>query len=113
MVVMITKGGGTNFRGIGLVEVLRKAISSIINRQLSYYIQIHDDMHGFREGIGTRTDTLKAKLLQKLIAMRETVLHAIFLNLRKSYDDLDRECCLKILAGYGVGPRKIYILRTY
>ena len=30
-VVMITKGGGNDFRGIGLVEVLWKAISGIIN----------------------------------------------------------------------------------
>ena len=31
-VVMIPKGGGTDFSGIGLVEVLWKAISIIINR---------------------------------------------------------------------------------
>ena len=33
MVVMIPNGGGTDFRGIGLVEVLWKAIYGIIKRQ--------------------------------------------------------------------------------
>ena len=33
-VVMIPNGGGTNFRGVNLVEVLWKATSTIINRRL-------------------------------------------------------------------------------
>ena len=52
-------------------------------------------------------------MLQQLIAMRDMVLHAIFLDLCKSYDALDRENCLDILAGYGVGPRTIRILRMH
>ena len=59
------------------------------------------------------TATLEANLLQQLIAMRETVLHYIFLNLRKAYDDLYRYRCMDILKGYGVGPRTLHILRTY
>ena len=45
--------------------------------------------------------------------MRETVLHSIFLDLRKAYDALDRDRCLDILAGYGVGPRTLHVLRKY
>ena len=77
------------------------------------FIQFHDTLHGFRAGRGTGTTTLKAKLLQKIIAMKETVLHAIFLDLPKAYNALDRDRCLDILVGYGVGPRTLRILRTY
>ena len=45
--------------------------------------------------------------------MRDTVLHSIFLNLRKYYDALGRYRCLDILVGYGVGPRTLHILQTY
>ena len=81
---MIPKGGGTDFRGIGLVEVLCKAISGIINLQISSSIQFHDALHGFHAGIGKGTTNLEAKLLKKLIATRETFLHFIFLDLHKA-----------------------------
>ena len=45
--------------------------------------------------------------------MKETVLHAIFLNLRKAYNALGRDRYLNILAGYIVGPRTLRILRIY
>ena len=33
--------------------------------------------------------------------------------MRKAYNDLDRDHCIDILVGYGVGPRTLNILRTY
>ena len=52
-------------------------------------------------------------MIQQLIDMRETVRHVIFIDLRKEYYSLDRECCIDILAVYGVDPRTIHILQTY
>ena len=63
-VVMIPKGGGTDFWGVGLVEVLWKAIYGIINFRLSSSIQFHDILHGFHMGRGTGTTTPKENLLQ-------------------------------------------------
>ena len=85
MVVMIPKGGDTNFRVIGLVEVLWKAISAIINRRLSSSIQFHDIMRRFHAGRVTGTSTLEAKMLRHIIVMRDRVLHGIFLNIIKAY----------------------------
>ena len=112
-VLMIPKGGGNEFRGIGLVEVLWKAISGIINCRISSYIHFHDALHGFRAGRGTGTVTLKAKPLHNLTATREEVLYSILINLRKAYDALDRDRCLDIMAGYGGGPRTLRILWIY
>ena len=70
-------------------------------------------MHGFWEGRGAGTSTLKANLIQELISMREDVLHEILLDLQKSYGALGKERCLEILDGHGVGPRTIQLLRTY
>ena len=64
-------------------------------------------------GRGTGTATIEDKLLHNIINMMETVLHSISLDLCKAYDALDRDHCLGILAGYGVGPRTLRILRTY
>ena len=59
------------------------------------------------------TATLETKLIQKLAALREEVLHRIFLDLHKAYDALDRTICLVILEGYGVGPQAFRLLRAY
>ena len=88
-VVLIPKGKG-GFRGIGLVEVTWKVVAVILHRRLTAGIKVHDALHGFREGCGTGTATLEAKLLQHLAAMREEVLYMIFLDLTKAYDALDR-----------------------
>ena len=90
-----------------------KAISGITNHRISTSIQLHNALHGFRAGRGTGTTTLEANMVQKLITMRETILHSILLDLRKAYDALDRYRCLDILAGYVVGPRMLRILQTY
>ena len=88
-VVLIPKVKGA-FRGIGLVEVTWKLMTVILHRRLTTGIQLHNVLHGFREGCGTGTATLEAKLLQQLAAMREEVLYVIFLDLTKAYDALDR-----------------------
>ena len=80
-VVLIPKGKG-DYRGIGLVEVMWKVVVVILNRRLTSSITSHDVLHGFRAGRGTGTATLEAKLLQKLVAMREEVLY-VFLYLHR------------------------------
>ena len=67
---MIPNGGGTDFKGIGLVEVPWKAIPGIINYRISSSIQFHDALHGFCAGRETGTAPPKENLLQKLIYMR-------------------------------------------
>ena len=103
-VVLIPKGK-REFRGIGLVEVTWKVVAVILHRRLTAGIKLHDALHGFREGHGTGTATLEAKLLQQLSSMREEVLYVIFLDLTKVYDALDRSRSLEILKGYRVGDR--------
>ena len=88
-------------------------VAVILNCRFNASITYHDPLHGFRAGCGTGTATLEVKLLQKVTAIREAVLHAIFLDLNKSYDALDRSRCLDILEGYGMGPRSLRLLRRY
>ena len=111
-VVLIPKGK-REFRWIGLVEVTWKVVAVILQLRLTAGIKFHNELHSFREGRGTGTASLEAKLLQQLAAMREEVLYVIFLNLTKAYDALDRSRSLEILKGYGVGDRVRRLLREY
>ena len=101
-VVLIPKGK-KEYRGVGLVEVMWKVVTEILNLRLTYSITFHDFIHGFWAGRGTSMATLEAKLLWQLAALREDVLYVIFLDLHKAYDALDRSRCLGILEVYSVG----------
>ena len=85
------------YRGIGLVEVLWKVATAILNRRLAASVTFHDFLPGFWAGRGTGTAILKKNLLQQLAALREEVLYVIFLDLHKVYDSLDRSMCMEIL----------------
>ena len=112
-VVLIPKGDGKDFRGIGLVEFVWKATTGIINWRLNSEICYHDNLHGFRTGRGTGTTILEAKMLQQPTSMKEEFLNTIFMDLQKVYDTLVRYRCIDILTGYSVGPRTLHILWTY
>ena len=62
-VVLIPKGK-TDYWGIGLVEVMWKIVTAILNFWLTASITFHNFLHGFREGRGTGTATLEDKMLQ-------------------------------------------------
>ena len=65
------------------MKVVWKAVAVIINCRFTASITYQDFLHGFWAGRGTRISTIFLKLLQKIAALREAVLHAIFLNLHK------------------------------
>ena len=67
--VLILKGVG-DYCGIGVLEVVWKAVVVIKNFRFTNSITYHESLHGFREGCGTGTATLKIKLLQQVETMR-------------------------------------------
>ena len=98
MVFLITNSCG-DLRGIGLLEVLWKRVTGLLNRNLTTDIGIHDTFHGFRSSQGTGTAFLEAKLIQQLTEMRDTVIYEIFLFPHKAYYALYRDQCLEIMEG--------------
>ena len=113
IVVLIPKGYSRDFCGVGLIEVLWKAVTGLLNRRFTLAIQFHDVLYGFWLGRGTGTANLNTKMLQHITAIREAVLYDIFLGLQKAYATLDRNRCHKIIAMYGVGPRVLSLLWMY
>ena len=111
-VVMIPKGGGY-YCVIGRVEVMWKSVAVIINCRFTASITYRKSLHRFWVGRSMGTATLEFKLLQQVAAVRELVLHVIFLDLNKSYDALYRSRFLDILGEYDIGPRALRLLQMY
>ena len=75
---------GSDYCGIGLVEVVWKAVALILNQCFTASISYQESLHGFRVGSGTGTATLEVKLLHQVTAIRDADPHTIFLDLHKS-----------------------------
>ena len=82
MVILITKGS-REFWEIGLMEVLWKMVTGILNQRFAMYIGFHGNLHGFREDWGTGTNSIESKLLQHIAAMREAFLYEIYWTPRR------------------------------
>jgi hypothetical protein len=88
--VLIPKVKSGEFRGIALLKVIYKLVSSIINRRMQVVITFDDAVHGFRPGRGTGTAILEVKLLAQLQMRSDEPLYMVFMDLEKAYEMLDR-----------------------
>ena len=109
--VLIPKGGGY-YRGIGLLEPLWKVIERVMDHQLEV-IALHDSLHGCRNGQGTGTAVIKAKLTQQLAHIEQAPFYGVFIDLKKAFDTMDRERCLIILETNGVRPNMCRLIRHF
>ena len=112
IIVLIPKNDKGDYRGIGLMEPIWKIIEGIMNRRLQA-IKLHDSLRGSVRMRGTGTATIEAKLVQQLAYVEQEPLFAVFIDLRKAFDAMDRDRCLEILKNYGVGPNILRLIRKF
>ena len=103
ILVLIPKAEQGQFRGIALLDIVYKVMSSIINRRMMDKIKLHDALHVSCRGRGTGTAIMEAKLLAQLRCRIDEPLYMVFIDLKKAFYSLDRERALRILELYGVG----------
>jgi hypothetical protein len=56
---------------------------------------------------------IEAKLTQQLAHIKQTPFYGVFIDLKKAFDAMDRECCLLILEGHGAGPNMRRLIRHF
>ena len=85
----------------------------MVNCHLKPCVELHDTLHGFREGQGTGTATLEANLEHNLARIAHNPLLQDLLEACKAYDSLERGRCLEILRGYGMGLNLACLITNY
>jgi hypothetical protein len=113
IVILIPKGGG-DYRGIGLLEPIWKCIERVIDHRLNAIeLHKHDCLHGCRDGRGTGTAIIEAKLAQQLSYLELKPFYGVFLDLRKAFNAMDWERCIFFMEGYGAGPLLVRLVHDY
>ena len=85
----------------------------VVNGRWKRCVELHDALNGFRKGGVTVTANLKAKMAQHMARLSHEPIFQVFLDDRKAYGSLGRVRCLKIMRGYGMGPKLARPLTHY
>ena len=72
------------YRGIGIVEVVWKVCTAVVNFRLKQSVTLHDSLHGFRSRRGTGTATLEANLAHQLVGISHKPLFQVLLDVQRS-----------------------------
>ena len=73
-------------------------------------MEVHDCLHGFLAGRGTCTAILEVKLAQELAQLEQEPFYGGFIDLKKAFDAMDRDRCIKILRDRGVGEKALGLI---
>jgi hypothetical protein len=111
IIILLPKRGG-GYHGIGLLEPFWKVVEKFMVAGLAP-IKFHDGLHSRLLGWGMGTAKIEAKLAQSLAWGDQCPLYQIYVDLKKTYNALDREQTLNILAAYGVGPRMLRLQKHF
>lgn len=102
-----------NYRPISLATVIAKVLDSLLNKQLTSHVQLHDNQFGFRPGLSTESAILGLKWAVRYYADRDTPIYACFLDLSKAFDLVSYNILWSKLEKAGVPSGLVNILRYW
>ena len=106
-----------NFRGISLASPADKVLLKIVANRLSDFCEarqiLPEEQCGFRPARSTIHMLFVVRRLQELGRQRKLPLYMCFVDLRKTYDSVDRELLWKVLARAGVPSVMIDVIRQF
>ena len=95
--ILIPKPKSEKLRGIGIIDVMWKIMAYIIKRRLESKIKLHQDIHGFRAGHGTRTEIFHNKIWANYQHNKGRKVIQSFFDIKESYKTVDQDKLLMVL----------------
>ena len=97
-----------NYRGISLTSLVAKTLNRMILNRIQPEIEkkLRDNQNGFRKGRSTTSHILMLRRILEGARAKSLPAVMLFIDFRKAFDSVNRNCLMKILRAYGI-PKKI------
>ncbi len=118
LITAIHKKGSTqdlnNYRGIALLSAASKVYSLLILRRIQepLHARILATQSGFIPERGTADHLFNIRQIGSFAKSHDKNVYAIFIDLKKAYDSVDREALWKVLEAYDLPPKINRILQN-
>ena len=104
-------------RGISLLSIPGKILARVILNRLTKHVTdnsiLPESQCGFRSGRGTMDMIFAARQLQEKCREQQRELYAVFVDLTKAFDSVDRSALWEVLLKIGCPPEFINIIRSF
>ena len=105
----------TNYRGISLLDVFGKIYTGILNRRITFYVNMFDKLSesqsGFRENYSTIDNAfILQSLIDRYISRKGRKLYVAFVDFKQAFDRLNREKLWSVLQKAGIKGKLFYSL---
>ena len=96
-----------NYRSISLLDTFDKIYTSILNRRLTFYVNIYgktaESQSGFREGYCTIDNAfILMSIIQKHLCKKKGRIYVCFVDFQKAFDSELREKLWQVLKTVGI-----------
>lgn len=105
----------TNYRGISLLSVAGKVLARIITNRLqaAFGPLLPESQAGFRPMRGTTDMMFVLRQLQEKAQEQHTQMHAVFIDLKKAFDTVNRDALWLILRRFGCPENLVNIIASF
>ena len=105
----------TNYRGISLLDVFGKIYTGILNRRITFYVNMFDilpeSQSGFRENYSTIDNAfILQSLIDRYISRKGRKLYVAFVDFKQAFDRVNREKMWSVLQKAGIKGKLFYSL---
>jgi hypothetical protein len=103
-----------NYRGISLLSTAGKAMARVLTNRLmdEGYHLIPESQCGFRRGRSTVDMMFCARQVQEKCIEQRVGMHAVFIDLTKAYDTVNREGLWLVLRKFGFPEKMVSVIRS-
>ena len=106
-----------NFRGISLLDVIGKIYTSILNRRITFYVnmygKISEAQFGFREGYSTIDNAfILNSIIERYLAKKKGKIYVCFVDFKRTFDSVNRQKLWSVLKTNGLKGNLFKVVKS-